>query len=830
MSEKQKEKETIFTKLVKRFDGISAKSKEENVGNKNQGKKENQEPKEQTSILKDEVIEKINDISTEVKICENTADEKMENVIDSIVKLKNSEWIRNADLFEKEFENIIERLNEKSFRLAVVGEFSAGKSTFLNVLLGKDILLHGAQETTATITEIENDNTCQNQFLFDVVYQNGSSEKNIPIAELADYTATSSKKYQVASEIYKVIIRAPILGKEYPVTLIDTPGLNGIADMHREKTIDQIKNAHACIYIMQVRGLGSSDIDFIKYISNYQKNIIFVQNFIDELKNLEGESAEEKVKQQRKIIEEKIKVEHPDLIYQIVAVSSRKALISKCKEFKDYEGIELNVELRKKLYTESKFEEVYAAILKLADNNEKSNLQKKDSVKVALGLIQQIEQIVDIQLKQTSEEWEKSSEGIKQKKCQEIIAELDKQRESDKLKLDNYIKSSSAEIRRRVRNKIDSGIQSIEKRHEDNVKGMLTKVELEQYSGKLSDYFKMNIIDLETEENNFLNSQFENVLQNAIMRILEYTGRRVKSVSQDDIKFESEHLINKITVDELKKENSEIEELDKEWKNVNTKYKKTKNQIEKGKYDLKNANEQLENSESNARRNYAQHQKEINKLGVMPEKIKKQRTEIVSEYRGGFGILDNIFGPREVEKTVDYWDDGEQRAWKNRKNNLENEFRKKEYDIKRKIEMYSSKIDDITKELRRNEKLEIQYKNEIEILSQSINIAKKELEVKQEKAKEEYLVQLKGSMIRAIQDYLKNVNEKMNDTLDAEVKYNEEKIMDYAEKKYTILLNQRIKTLESMLNKNSGKKITEDIHDFQLYLNETKEILRRYVG
>ena len=184
----------------------------------------------------------------------------------------------------------------------IIGPNGAGKSTFLNALIGKDILKHGTQETTATITEIRNEKVEKDRIVFDVVYNNGTTEKNINIDKLKEYTTTFSSLYSVAENIAKVIVKKHFLDYEGELSLIDTPGLNGIADKHREKTEEQIKNSHACIYLMSVRGLGESDIRFLKYISEYQKNIIFIQNFIDELKELEGETPEGKIEEQKKII------------------------------------------------------------------------------------------------------------------------------------------------------------------------------------------------------------------------------------------------------------------------------------------------------------------------------------------------------------------------------------------------------------------------------------------------------------------------------------------------------------------------------------------------
>ena len=48
------------------------------------------------------------------------------------------------------------RIDQNEFKIAVVGEFSAGKSTFINAIVGKDLLKHATLETTAALTYIHN--------------------------------------------------------------------------------------------------------------------------------------------------------------------------------------------------------------------------------------------------------------------------------------------------------------------------------------------------------------------------------------------------------------------------------------------------------------------------------------------------------------------------------------------------------------------------------------------------------------------------------------------------------------------------------------------------
>ena len=94
------------------------------------------------------------------KILRKIKDENnITSVVNALQEVMNNEYVKNVDLFEHDFQRIIDRLLDDSFRLAVVGEFSSGKSTFLNALMGKDLLKHGAKETTATVTEIHNQNS-----------------------------------------------------------------------------------------------------------------------------------------------------------------------------------------------------------------------------------------------------------------------------------------------------------------------------------------------------------------------------------------------------------------------------------------------------------------------------------------------------------------------------------------------------------------------------------------------------------------------------------------------------------------------------------------------
>ena len=74
--------------------------------------------------------------------------EKCLSVLDQI---ENILELKETPNFAAEAAHFRERLEDNEFRISVVGEFSSGKSTFINAILGQDVLQHATTETTASI-------------------------------------------------------------------------------------------------------------------------------------------------------------------------------------------------------------------------------------------------------------------------------------------------------------------------------------------------------------------------------------------------------------------------------------------------------------------------------------------------------------------------------------------------------------------------------------------------------------------------------------------------------------------------------------------------------
>ena len=138
---------------------------------------------------------------------------------------------------QKIIEDFIDMLEKEEFSIVIVGEFSVGKSTFLNALMGEKILPSYSDETTATVTFLRHKNKADHQQKGCVFYADGSSEDidSIETDVISKYVSTRSD-IPVAATVnhLDLYLDSPFLDGN--ITLVDTPGLNGTADGHREIT------------------------------------------------------------------------------------------------------------------------------------------------------------------------------------------------------------------------------------------------------------------------------------------------------------------------------------------------------------------------------------------------------------------------------------------------------------------------------------------------------------------------------------------------------------------------------------------------------------------
>lgn len=176
-------------------------------------------------------------------------------------------------------EERLTRVRTGRFRIGIVGEFSAGKSTFLNALLGANVLPSAIRPTTATVIRL----TYAEQPEVTVTFSNRSTE-NIAFENLSNFV-TERKNPANERNVAEVAIRYPLPLLKNGIELIDTPGVSSLFQAHTDITLDLIPKCDAVLLLATGRQPFSESIgNFLETVRiAVDGKIFYVINKMDQL-------------------------------------------------------------------------------------------------------------------------------------------------------------------------------------------------------------------------------------------------------------------------------------------------------------------------------------------------------------------------------------------------------------------------------------------------------------------------------------------------------------------------------------------------------------------
>jgi len=185
----------------------------------------------------------------------------------------------------------IPKLEAERFHLVVLGEFNHGKSTFVNALLGQDVLPTGITPTTASINH--------------VVYAQHPTARVVLLSGESKYLEPSQLKEWVtvagghASEVAYVELGYPSELLTNNVVLVDTPGVNDLNEQRAEVTYGYVPRADAVVFLLDAgQALKDSEREFLRsrVLESARDRLMFVLGKMDLLSPDERTSVIEYVK------------------------------------------------------------------------------------------------------------------------------------------------------------------------------------------------------------------------------------------------------------------------------------------------------------------------------------------------------------------------------------------------------------------------------------------------------------------------------------------------------------------------------------------------------
>jgi len=256
----------------------------------------------------------------------------------------------------EEVTKVSQRLQSPCFRVAVVGEFSKGKSTLLNALLGEEIQPVRDIPCSGNVTIL----TYGSQRRVICRYKNGREEEISPAqyqekASISEEAAYGSYADEIAkSEIAEIVFEHPELELcRNGVEIIDSPGLNEQAE--RTLVTQQVlKTTDAVIFLTHAQNaLTEKERELLLYLKkelNYgnkegASNIFMVVNFFDLLRR--EESRQQVRKRVETIIKSQNLIAGENRIHFISAQSALEAILESNENddyLKSFQGFTDSVE------------------------------------------------------------------------------------------------------------------------------------------------------------------------------------------------------------------------------------------------------------------------------------------------------------------------------------------------------------------------------------------------------------------------------------------------------------------------------------------------------
>jgi replication fork clamp-binding protein CrfC len=231
-------------------------------------------------------LERVSQVRSEIAIC-------LSKIADTINQAELAGDNSSGKLsLTRDIEDITaasKNLRNGVFRLLVLGDMKRGKSTFLNALIGENLLPSDVNPCTAILTILRygaekkvtihfNDGKSPQQLDF-------QSFKYKYTIDPAEAKKLEQEQKQAFPDVDYAVVEYPLTLLEKGIEIVDSPGLND-TEARNELSLGYVNNCHAILFVM--RASQPCTLGERRYLENYIKgrglSVFFLINAWDQVK------------------------------------------------------------------------------------------------------------------------------------------------------------------------------------------------------------------------------------------------------------------------------------------------------------------------------------------------------------------------------------------------------------------------------------------------------------------------------------------------------------------------------------------------------------------
>lgn len=212
---------------------------------------------------------------------------------------------------EREIDDIgkvSQNLQKGVFRLLVLGDMKRGKSTFLNALIGENLLPSDVNPCTALITVLR----YGSEKKVTVYFNDGKAPQTIDFKNFkqqytidpAEAKRLEQEKKQAFPDVDYAVVEYPLPLLQKGIEIVDSPGLND-TEARNELSLGYINNCHAILFVL--RATQPCTLAERRYLENYIKgrglSAFFLINAWDQIQEslIDPEDTEELAESEQRL-------------------------------------------------------------------------------------------------------------------------------------------------------------------------------------------------------------------------------------------------------------------------------------------------------------------------------------------------------------------------------------------------------------------------------------------------------------------------------------------------------------------------------------------------
>jgi hypothetical protein len=178
---------------------------------------------------------------------------------------------------EQQCNELMVKLAEDRFTLAVLGQFKRGKSSLMNAIIGRELLPTGLLPLTSAITMLKygpEDKLIINHF-------ESPFPEELPVSSLAGFVTENGNPGN-RRKVKTAIVELPVPFLRRGIEFVDTPGIGSAITANTTTTYSFLPECDAVLFVTGVDSpMTSAELEFLKEIQEYVNKIFFVVNKAD---------------------------------------------------------------------------------------------------------------------------------------------------------------------------------------------------------------------------------------------------------------------------------------------------------------------------------------------------------------------------------------------------------------------------------------------------------------------------------------------------------------------------------------------------------------------